>query len=63
MLLKSFVIHKAFVDRIRLKTIKFEHVFCYSIVHQMFSILLWALIYIIRRGTCVCIFKCTWVKS
>jgi hypothetical protein len=33
--------------------IKFEHVFYYSNIHQMFSILLWALIYFIRRASCV----------
>jgi hypothetical protein len=63
MLLKSFVIHKTLVDKILLKTIKFERVFCYSNVHQMFSILLWALIYFIRKATCVYIFKCICIES
>jgi hypothetical protein len=56
MLLESFVIHKTLVDKIFFLTIKIEYVFCYSNVHQMFSILLWALIYFIRRATCVYIF-------
>jgi hypothetical protein len=63
MLLKSFVIHKTFVDRVFLGIIKFEHAFCYSNVHQMFSILLWALIYFIRKAICVYIFKCTCIDS
>jgi hypothetical protein len=49
MLLKSFVIHKTLVDKVLLRTLKFEYVFCYSNLHQMFSNLLWALIYFIRR--------------
>jgi hypothetical protein len=56
MLLKSFVIHKTLVDMIILKVIKIEYDFCYSNIHKMFSILLWALIYFIRRATCVYIF-------
>jgi hypothetical protein len=63
MLLKSFVIHKALVDKVFLRTLKFEHVFCYSNLHQMFSNLLWALIYFIKRATCVYIFKCTCIES
>jgi hypothetical protein len=59
MLLKSFVIHKALVDKVRLKTIKYECAFCYSTFHQMFSILLWALINFIWKATCFYIFKCT----
>jgi len=54
MLLKSFAIHKTFVDKVLLKTIKFERVFYYSNIHQNFSILL---IYFIRRTKCVYIFK------
>jgi hypothetical protein len=63
MLLKSFVIHKTFVGRVILNTLKFEHVFCYSNVHQIFSNLLWALIYFIRRATCVYMFKCICIES
>jgi hypothetical protein len=63
MLLESFVIHKTLVDRVFLKIIKFERVFCYSNNHQMFSLLLWALVYFIRRATCVYIFKCTCIES
>jgi hypothetical protein len=63
MLLKSFVIHKAIVNKVFLRIIKIECVFCYSNVHQMFSILLWALIYFIRRVTCVYIFKFTCIES
>jgi len=55
MLLESFVIHKTLVDKVLLRIIKIEHAFYYSNVHQMFSILLWALIYFIRRATCVII--------
>jgi hypothetical protein len=57
MLLESFVIHKTLVDMVLLKIIKFERVSSYSNVHQMFSILLWALIYFIKRATCVYIFN------
>jgi hypothetical protein len=53
MLSESFVIHKALVDKVFLRTLKFELVFCYSNLHKMFSNLLWALIYFIRRATCV----------
>jgi hypothetical protein len=53
MLLESFVIHKTLVDKVFLRTLKFEHVFCYSNLHQMFSNLLWGLIYFVRRTTCV----------
>jgi hypothetical protein len=63
MLLKYFVIHKKLVDKVLLWTLKFEHVFCYSNLHEMFSNLLWALIYFIRRATCVYIFKCTCIES
>jgi hypothetical protein len=63
MLLESFVIHKALVDKVFLRTIKFERDFYYSNVHQIFSILLWALIYFIKRATCVYIFKCTCIES
>jgi hypothetical protein len=63
MLLESFVIHKTLVDKVLLRTIKFEHDFCYSNVHQMFSILLWVLIYFVRRATCVYIFKCICIES
>jgi hypothetical protein len=63
MLLESFFIHKALVDKVFLKILKFECVFCYSNFHQMFSNLLWALIYFIRRATCVYIFKCTCIES
>jgi hypothetical protein len=59
MLLESFVIHKALVDKVFLRTLKFERVFCYSNFRQMFSNLLWFLMYFIRRATCVYIFKCT----
>jgi len=63
MLLQSFVIHKALVDKVLSRTLKFECVFCYSNLHQMFSNLLWALIYFIRKATCVYIFKCTCTES
>jgi hypothetical protein len=63
MLLRSFVIHKAIVDKIILKTQNIEYVFCYSNIHQMFSILLWALIYFIRRTTGVYIFLSTCIES
>jgi len=63
MLLMSFVIHKTLVDKVILRTIKFECVFCYSNVHQMFSILIWALIYFIKKAMCVYIFKCTCIES
>jgi hypothetical protein len=63
MLLEFFVIHKTLVDKDLLRTIKFEHDFCYSNVHQMFSILSWALIYFIRRATCVYILKCICIES
>jgi hypothetical protein len=63
MLLESFVIHKALVDKALLMTLKFEHVFCYSNLRKMFSNLLWALIYFIRRATCVHVFKCTCIES
>ncbi len=53
MLLKSFVIHKALVDKVLLRTLKFECVFCYSNLHQMFSNLSWVIIYFIRRATCL----------
>jgi hypothetical protein len=52
-LLKSFVIHKELVDKVLLRTLKFESVFCYSNFHQMFSNLLWLVIYFLRRATCV----------
>jgi hypothetical protein len=52
-MLLSFVIHKILVDKVLLRTLKFERVFCYLNFHQMFSNLLWALIYFIRRATCV----------
>jgi hypothetical protein len=63
MLLESFVIHKTLVNKVLLRTLKFEHVFCYSNLHKMFSNLLWALLYFIRRATCVYIFKCTCIES
>ncbi len=63
MLLELFVIHKTLVDKVFLRTIKFECFFCYSNIHQIFSNLLWALIYFIRRATCVYIFKCTCIES
>jgi hypothetical protein len=63
MLLQSFVIHKTFVDKVPLRIIKFECVFCYSNVHQMFSILLWDLIYFIKRAKCVYSFKWTCIES
>jgi hypothetical protein len=63
MLLEPFVIHKTLVGRVLLRTIKFECVFCYSNVHQMFSILLWALIYFIRKATCVYFLKCICIES
>jgi hypothetical protein len=63
MLLESFVILKTFVDKILLRILKFERVFWYSNIHQMFSNLLWALIYFIRRTTCVYILKCTCIES
>jgi len=53
MLLKSFVIHKTLVDKVFLRTLKFEHAFCYSNLHKMFSNLLWGLIYFVRTTTCV----------
>jgi len=62
-MLLSFVIHKTLDDKVFLRTIKFERVFCYPNVHQMFSILSWALIYFIRRATCVYIFKFTCIES
>jgi hypothetical protein len=40
MLLESFVIHKALADKIFLRTLKLERIFCYSNFHQMFSNLL-----------------------
>ncbi len=63
MLLESFVIHKTLVEKVLLKTLKFECVFCYSNLHQMFSNLLWVTIYFIRRATCDYIFKCTCIES
>jgi len=36
MLLESFVIYKTLVDKVLLRTIKFDCTFCYSNVHQMF---------------------------
>jgi hypothetical protein len=63
MLLEPFVIHKTLVDRVLLKIIQFERTFCYSNVHQMFSILLQALIYFIRKATCVYISKCIYIES
>jgi len=63
MLLKSFIIHKILVDKVFLRTVKFEHDFCYPNVHEIFSILLWALTYFKRRATCVYIFKCTCIES
>jgi hypothetical protein len=63
MLLESFVIHKTLVDKVFLRTSKFECVFYYSNLHQMFSNLLWALIYFIRKATRVYILKCTCTKS
>jgi hypothetical protein len=56
MLLESFVMHKALVNKVFLRILKFERVFCYSNLHQMFSNLLWVLIYFIRRATCIYIF-------
>jgi len=53
MLLESFIIHKALVDRVFLRTIKFECDFCYLNIHQIFPLLLWALIYFIRSATCL----------
>jgi hypothetical protein len=55
--------HTQNVDMVLLRTLKFERAFCYSNVHQMFSNLLWALIYFIRRPTCVYILKCICIKS
>jgi hypothetical protein len=52
MLLESFVIHKALVDRVFLRTIKFECDFCYSNIRLIFRILSQALIYFIRNATC-----------
>jgi hypothetical protein len=40
MLLELFVIYKALVDKVILKTLKFEHVFYYSNLYQIFSNLL-----------------------
>jgi hypothetical protein len=57
MLLESFVIHKTLVDKVFLRTLKFEYAFSYSNLHKMFSNLLWALIYFIRRATCVFFIK------
>jgi hypothetical protein len=56
MLLEFFIIHKALVDKVLLRTLKFECVFYYSNLHQLFSNLLWALIYFIQKATCVYIF-------
>jgi len=36
MLLESFVIHKTRIDKVFLRTIKFECVFCYSKCSQFF---------------------------
>jgi hypothetical protein len=55
--------HKVIVDKVLLRTLKFESAFCYANVHQMFSNLLWALIYFIRRATCVYIPKCICIES
>ncbi len=63
MLLKPFVIHKTLINKVPLRTIKFECAFCYSNIHQTFSILLWDLIYFIRRTTCVYISKCKCIES
>jgi hypothetical protein len=63
MLLKSFVIYKTFVDMLLSRTLKLECAFCYSNIHQMFSNFLWALIYFIRKATCVYIFKCIYVLN
>jgi hypothetical protein len=53
MLLESFVIHKKIVNKVLLKILKFERAFYYSNLYQMFSNLLWALIYFIRKATFV----------
>jgi hypothetical protein len=63
MLLESFVIHKALVNKVLLKTLIFERVFCYSNLYQMFSNVLWVLMYFIRKATCVYILKCTCIES
>jgi hypothetical protein len=36
MLLESFVIHKTIVDKVFLRTLKFERAFYYSNLHKMF---------------------------
>jgi hypothetical protein len=56
MLLESF-------DRVLLRTLKIELAFYYLNIHQMFSNLLWALKYFIRRATYVYIFKCVCIES
>jgi hypothetical protein len=63
MLLESLFMHRALVNKVFLKTLKFERAFCYSNLHKMFSKLLWALLYFIRKATCVYIFKCTCIES
>jgi len=63
MLLEFFVNHKTLVEWVLLRTLKFEHVFCYSNGHQIFSNLLWVLIYFIRKAMCVYIFKCICIES
>jgi len=55
--------HTQSVDRVLLSILNFERAFYYSNVHQMCSNLLWALIYFIRRATCVYIIKCICIKS
>jgi hypothetical protein len=53
MLLECFVAHKTLVDKVLLRILRFEHAFCYSNLHKMFSNLLCILIYFMRRVTCV----------
>jgi len=62
MLLKFFVICKALVEWVYFQDFKILNVFfCYSNLHQMFSNVLWTLIYFIRRATCVDPFRCTYI--
>jgi hypothetical protein len=50
MLLESFVIHKMFVNKVFLRISKFEHVFCYSNLHKMFSNLIMGSIIFHKKG-------------
>jgi hypothetical protein len=61
--IRVLIIHKALVNNILLKILKFEHVFCYSNLHQMFTNLLWALIYFIEGLHVFIFFECTCIES